>query len=99
MLLADVIARCSDETVAQEVVLSIGDLATLARLHEQSAATGIGIGACIAAATRRYAAEASDEEWITLMGKMSGAQDPSAVFLKHALAHAPPPGEKIGRSR
>ena len=88
MLLGELIARCSDETVAAEIVLSIGDLAVLAVLRDQSEATGVGLGACIAAATRRYAAEASDEEWITLIGQMGRAQDPAGTFLKRALAYA-----------
>jgi len=88
MLLAEVIARCSDEAVAEEVLLSIGDLATLASLREQSAATGVGMSACLAAAARGYASEAPEEEWITLMGLMNGGKDPGAVFLKRALAYA-----------
>jgi hypothetical protein len=91
MLLGELIARCSDETIAEEIVLSIGDLATLAALRDQSEATGVGLGACIAAATRRYAAEASDEEWVTLIGQMGGAQDPAKILLKRALAYASAP--------
>jgi hypothetical protein len=88
MLLGELIARCSDETIAAEIVLSIGNLATLSALRDLSEETGTGLGACIAAATRRYAAEASDEEWITLIGQMGGQQDPAEIFLKRALAYA-----------
>jgi hypothetical protein len=88
VLLGDLIARFKDEAVAAETVLAIGDLAMLAALREQAAATGLDIGACIAAAVRRYASHASDEEWITLMGLMGRAQDPGAVYLKRAVVYA-----------
>jgi hypothetical protein len=39
----------------------------------------------------RYAAEASDEEWITLMGAMGRAPDPGAVYLARALVYATAP--------
>jgi hypothetical protein len=87
MLLGDLIARFDDEAVAEEAVLAIGDLAMLATLREQAAATGLGVGACMATAARRYAAEASDEEWITLLGVMGKAEDPGAAYLKRALAY------------
>jgi hypothetical protein len=88
VLLGDLIARCSDETVAEEIVMSMGDLAMLATLRDQSEMSGTGIGACMAAAARRYAAEASNEEWITLIGLMGKTTDPGAVFLKRALAYS-----------
>jgi len=88
VLLGDLITRCSDEAVAEEIVLSIGDLAMLAALRDQSEMTGMGVGACVAAAAQRYVAEASDEEWITLIGLMGKTQDPGVVFLKRALAYS-----------
>jgi hypothetical protein len=87
MLLGDLIARFSEETVAEEAVLAIGDLAILASLRKEADEKGLGLGACMAEAARRYADEASDEEMITLMGLMSRAQDPGAIYLRRALAH------------
>lgn len=91
MLLGDLIAKFSNEAVAEEAVLALGDLATLASLREQAEASGLPLGACMAAATRRYADQATDEEWITLMAVMGKADDPGAVFLQRALAHAGKP--------
>ena len=88
MLLGDLIARFSDETIAEEAVVALGDLAMLATLREEAEETGLGIGACMASAARRYADQASDEEWITLMGVMGKAEDPGAIFLQRALAFA-----------
>ena len=88
MLLGDLIARFDDEAVAEEAVLALGDLAVLAALRERAAAMGLPIGACMAAAARRYADHASEEEWVTLLGQMGQAQDPGAVYLRRALAYA-----------
>lgn len=87
MLLGDLIARFTDQAVAEEAVLALGDLTMLARLREEVDATGLDLGECVVAATRRYAAEASDEEWVTLMGVMGKESDPGAVFLRRALSH------------
>jgi hypothetical protein len=38
------------------------------------------------AAVRRFAAAASDEDWVSLMGQMGRAVDPGRVLLRRALA-------------
>jgi hypothetical protein len=89
MLLGDLIARFTDATVAEEAILGLGDLTLLAQLQARAEASGLDLGTYAAAAVSRYAAEASDEQWITLMGAMGHAQrDPGAVYLKRALAYA-----------
>jgi hypothetical protein len=85
MLLGDVLARFDDEAVAAETMLALDDLALLARLREQAEADGQSLGAFAAAAVRRYAAGASDEEWITLMGALGRARDPGLVCLRRAV--------------
>ena len=37
---------------------------------------------------QRYTNEASDEEWVTLMGLLNRSQDPGATCLKRAFEHA-----------
>lgn len=88
MLLGDLLARFSDETIATEAILALGDLTLVTRVREAAAADGSTLGAYAAAAVQRYAADASDEEWITLMGALGRAADPGAVCLQRALAHA-----------
>jgi hypothetical protein len=90
MLLGDLIARFDDEAVAEEAILVLGDLAMLSGLRDQAASNGLSIGAYVAAAARRYAAAASDEEWITLLGVMGKSQDPGAAYLQRALSHFGP---------
>lgn len=88
MLLGNLIARFSDETAAEEAILGLSDLVLLAELHAQAQANGLDLGAYAAAIVNRYASEASDEEWITLMGAMGRAPDPGAIYLERALAYA-----------
>ncbi|MDO8878618.1 MAG: hypothetical protein Q8M24_00160 [Pseudolabrys sp.] len=88
MLLGDLLAELSDETAATEAILSVNDLPMLAAMRERAQADGIDLPAYVAGTVRRYASEASDEEWITLMGLLNRAPDPGAVCLKRAFEHA-----------
>jgi hypothetical protein len=65
VLLGDLLARFTDKAVVEEAVLATGDLVLLAKLREQATANGLDLGTYAAAAVSRYAADASDEEWIT----------------------------------
>ena len=87
MLLGDLLARFDDETVASETILRLGDLSLITTLHAQAEARGETLGGYAAGAVRRFAAEASDETWTSLMSAMARAEDPGAVCLKQALTH------------
>lgn len=87
MLLGDLLARFRDESVATETVLGCGDLVLIAGLMEQAALSGQSLGAYAAGAVRRYAADASDEEWVTLMGALGRAEDPGIVCMQRAFDH------------
>jgi hypothetical protein len=87
MLLGDLLAKLTDEAGATELMLGIDDLPMLAAIRERAEADGADLPTFVAGTVRRYAAEASDEEWITLMGLINRAGDPGAVCLKRAFAH------------
>ncbi|HUI13959.1 MAG TPA: hypothetical protein VL048_10885 [Xanthobacteraceae bacterium] len=87
MLLGDLLARFDDDSIAAETVLALDDLALIARLREQAATDGMTLGAYAAVAVRRYAAEASDQEWVTLMGALGRAADPGRVCMQRAFAY------------
>jgi hypothetical protein len=91
MLLGDLLARFTDETVAEEVLLSLANLPLLAQVRTQAQTSGLDLGTYAAAAASRYASEAPDEEWTTLIGAMSRAEDPGAVYLERALSYATRP--------
>jgi hypothetical protein len=88
MLLGDLIAQLSDEDGAEEALIGLGDLALLADLRAQAAAAGLALGSFTSATVNRYAAQASDEEWVTLLGAMGRVGDPGRLFLQRALAYA-----------
>jgi hypothetical protein len=78
MVLGDLLARFGDETSAAEVVVSLADLRLVAALHQCADAEGLELGAFAALAVQRYAEEASDEEWITLMGVLGRRPTPAS---------------------
>lgn len=88
MLFGDLIAQLSNECAAEEALLRLCDLPLLAELRTQAEANGLDLGAYTAAAVNRYASGAPDEEWITLIGAMSRAQDPGKLYLERALVYA-----------
>ena len=87
MLLGDLLARFDDESLATEAILSLGDQSLLATLRERADADGLQLGTLAVAAVQRYSAEASDEEWIALMGALARSKDPGLTCLKRALLH------------
>lgn len=87
-MLGEILARLTDETTAVETILGAGDLALLSAVKEQAAAEGLDLAACVTQTVQRYTHEASDEEWVTLIGLMNRASDPGAICLKRAFEHA-----------
>jgi len=85
MLLSDLIKRFSDETVAAEAILGLRDLTLLGRATAAAAAEDLPLGEFVVSAVRRYAAAASGEEWVTLMGALGRSNDPGLTYLKRAL--------------
>jgi len=70
-MLRDILARLSDETTAVETIVSVGDLTLLAAVREQAVADGLDLAACVTETLQRYTHEASDEEWVTLIGMLN----------------------------
>ena len=90
MLIGDLIARFHDEAVASETLLSLGDLALTARVVTRAAESNTSTGELAAQAVRRFADGASDDEWVTLLSRISRADDPGRAFLRHVLSCAVP---------
>jgi hypothetical protein len=90
-MLGDILARLSDETTAVETILGAGDLALLAAVRERAAADGLELAACVTQTVQRYTHEASDEEWVTLIGMLNRSPDPGTTCLKRAFAYVQRP--------
>ena len=85
MLLSDILAKFSDEAGVTEFLLQHGDLSLMTRLRELAEAEGETLGEFASSAVQRYANQASDEEWVTLLGLISRTDDPAIVCLRRAL--------------
>jgi len=88
MLLGELINRFEDEGVAMETLMAIGDLALTTQVREAAAQEGISPGAFLSRATRIFTNEASEDDWLSLMGAMGRAEDPGLVCLRRMLAFA-----------
>jgi hypothetical protein len=88
MLLGDLLGRFGDDSAAAETVIRLGDLGLLAALRQRADEEGLGLGAFAGLAVQRYADQASDEEWITLMSVLGRSADPGLAFIRRALSAA-----------
>jgi hypothetical protein len=86
-MLGDVLAKLTDETTAVEALLGVGDLTLLSMVRERAAVEGIDLATCVTETVQRYTSQASDEEWVTLMGMLNRSQDPGGICLKRAFAY------------
>ena len=91
MLLGDVLARFDTPSFAEETVLALGDLNLLASMRVRAEAEGESLGEFARNAVQRFAAQASDEEWVTMIGALARAEDPGSVCLRFALKKAVTP--------
>lgn len=88
MLLGDLLAQLYDDAGAEEIILRLDDLRLLAATREEAEAEGLDLAEFLRAVVRRYAAQASEEEWLTMMGLISRASDPGLTCLRRILEGA-----------
>ena len=91
MLIGDLISRFEDETTAAEAVLDLNDLRLVASVANAADEVDLTVGEFVASMVRHFITHASDAEWLTLFGKLSGSQDPGRAFLHHILSAAVAP--------
>jgi hypothetical protein len=87
-MLGDMLAGLDDDAQATELILGLDDLELLPAIRGQAEAEGIDLVSYAREAVQRYAAQASDEEWLTLMGLIGRADDPARACLRRAFAFA-----------
>ena len=88
MLLGDVISRFEDEAFVNETLLALGDLALTAQVIASAAENNVSTGEFAAQSVGQFVNGATDEEWATLIGLMSRADDPGQIFLRRVLSNA-----------
>lgn len=86
MLLGDIIARLKDDAAASEALFALGDLPLTARVLAAAQDADMRPGEFASQLVDRFVREASDEDWLKLIGRMTRADDPGRMFLRHVLA-------------
>lgn len=88
MLLGDLIAKIQDPAFAEEALMALDDLPLMCRLAEAAAEKGVTASVFATRAIGRFIDNATDEDWLTLVGLMSRADNPGQVFLRRILTGA-----------
>jgi hypothetical protein len=88
MQLGDVIAQLEDEAAADETLIALGDLALTARVAAAAEREAVARGEFVAACVGWFAAQASDEDWVTVLGQMGRVDDPGRILLRRAIETA-----------
>jgi hypothetical protein len=88
MMLGDMLAGLDDDAQATELIPGLDDLQLLPAIRGHAATEGIDLASYAREAVQRYAAQASDEEWIALMGLIGRADDPARACLRRVFAFA-----------
>jgi hypothetical protein len=88
MLLGDVIARFEDEAFVNETLFTLDDLALTAQVIALAAEDNVSTGEFAMQSVGQFVNGASDEEWLSLIGQMSRAENPGQAFLQQVLSSA-----------
>lgn len=88
MHLGDLIARLGEENDAALALESLGDMMLFAEVQDVGAWHDETPGEYVAAAARRFAALASDEDWLSVMNALERADEPSKAVLDRMLRWA-----------
>jgi hypothetical protein len=88
MVVGDIIAKFESPAFAAEALFEIGDLTLALRVADAAARQNITPGEFAVRSIGRFVAAAGDDDWLTLIGRMSCDDDPGRLFLQHVLAGA-----------
>jgi hypothetical protein len=97
MLIGELITRLEDEAIAAETLIGLGDVALLADVSAAAADQSVTLGEFTVMSVERFATHAADEEWLTMIGRLSRTSDPGAAFLRQVLAAAVRTDEALAR--
>jgi hypothetical protein len=82
--------------MAMQALIELGDLVLLTRVEAAAAAEQLTAGGFTARAVDRFSSQASDEDWVSLIGVMGQTSDPGQACLRNILQFAlRPPKEAV----
>ncbi len=85
MLLGTILKRLEAEADAAEALEALGDIVLLTEVQAMGDLHGESLGDYVAGATRRFAADASSEDWLALMTAIERSDDPARTTLDRML--------------
>ncbi len=87
MTLGDLMARLGEAGVAEEMLLTLGDVALMVRTRQAAEAAGVSMGEHVEEVVGRFVHAASPDQWVQLMSAMGRVGDPGAACLATILRH------------
>lgn len=88
MELGSWLARLADENNAAEAIEALGNIALFAEVEIMGRQHDEAPGEYVASAAGRFAARASDEDWLALMNAVERNPDPARALLERILRWA-----------
>ena len=88
MNIGDLIESLESDEDAEAALLSLGDLVLHARVLVAGERHGESAAAYTAGAVGRFSCNASDADWVTLLGAMERSPEPGQAFLETVLRWA-----------
>jgi hypothetical protein len=85
MQLGALLSRLEDEADAATALDALGDIVLFARVEAMGARHDEAPGAYVANGARRFAASASDEDWLGLMNAIERSEDPGSAVLRNIV--------------
>jgi hypothetical protein len=85
MMLSHILRNLTDDRLAEEALIGLGDLVLLAAIDAEAALFEDARGEYVVGAVRRFARLAHDEDWLAVMGKLERGERPAEAFLTFVL--------------
>lgn len=85
MLLDNLLSDLRDEHRASAALLQLNDIVLVTRVEEECVRQGEELGEYVAGSVRRFAGQASHDDWLALMNAIGHAANPAGTCLATML--------------
>lgn len=85
MMLSHILRNLTDDRLAEEALIGLGDLVLLTAIEAEAALFEETRGDYVVGAVRRFARLANNEDWLAVMGKLERGEHPAKAFLTFVL--------------
>ena len=88
MLLGVLVAKIQNPSFTEETLMALDDLPLMYGIAEAAKESGMTASVFVKRAIGRFIDNATDEDWLTLIGLMTGVDNPRQVLLRRILIGA-----------